>query len=386
MRSRFLLNVVCLLFSFIFTQNTITFGEDSVFKNQFKSNLELGSSWSGTNKVEEDEGIFVLKGSQGKLEYHHQLKEFQLAFKFLIPEINKTVLRISLPSNGIASNGRSILFKKDHVVLKESKLKQKYEYKQKGNETSWVSVEMKILNEVLTLTINGHKSIYQLKSEQSGRLSIGWLNSSKSNIKIKNLELSETEYKSLFNGMDFTGWVGAGAPAEKCWKVENGILEGLRTKGPYLRSNQEYDDFSFRLEYKVEAGANSGVFIRVPANGKHHRKKMGEPAAGYEVQLLDDYAEKYKHLREYQFSASLYDVMGVNRLVGKRAGEWNSLEIICDTDRIITVHNGVKVVDAKMEEYPLMFLRNKKGFLGLQNHGGGVSLRNMRIGPPTIYE
>ena len=34
-----------------------------------------------------------------------------------------------------------------------------------------------------------------------------------------------------------------------------------------------------------------------------------------------------------------------------------------------------------VEAYPLLKLRKLKGFLGLQNHGGGVSFRNIRIGP-----
>ena len=45
-------------------------------------------------------------------------------------------------------------------------------------------------------------------------------------------------------------------------------------------------------------------------------------------------------------------------------------------------HNGVVIVDADVEAFPKLKERLAKGFLGLQNHGGGVWFRNIRLGPP----
>jgi hypothetical protein len=46
------------------------------------------------------------------------------------------------------------------------------------------------------------------------------------------------------------------------------------------------------------------------------------------------------------------------------------------------MHNGVVVVDAPVEKYPLLGLRSLSGFLGIQNHSSVVKYRHMRIGPP----
>jgi len=161
------------------------------------------------------------------------------------------------------------------------------------------------------------------------------------------------------------------------------VLVSRPGKGPWLRSAEQYGDFNLRFEYLVEPGANSGIYVRVPADGNHHRENSSLPAAGFEVQLLDDYAPKHANLKDYQHSGSVYDLAGPTDVVTRPAGEWNTLEINCHGQHVTTVHNGVVIVDIDEAGYPLLALRELKGFLGLQNHGGGVSFRNIRIGPPA---
>ncbi len=136
------------------------------------------------------------------------------------------------------------------------------------------------------------------------------------------------------------------------------------------------------LEYQVSPGANSGVYVRVGADGNHHRDNPTAPPAGFEVQILDDRAPRYAGLKDYQYSASLYDIAGAAPRVSKLAGEWNALEIDCAGAHVTIRHNGVRVVDAGPDRYPLLKLRNRRGFLGLQSHNGVVRFRNLRIGPP----
>src|SRR5439155_20553056 len=92
----------------------------------------------------------------------------------------------------------------------------------------------------------------------------------------------EPGFRPLFDGQSLAGWEGAGQPAEKCWKVEEGTIVCTGDKGPWLRSTEQFDDFNLRMEYKLKPGGNSGVFIRVPESGVHH----GD-GAGLEVQVLD---------------------------------------------------------------------------------------------------
>ncbi len=188
----------------------------------------------------------------------------------------------------------------------------------------------------------------------------------------------EPGYRPLFDGKSLAGWEGAGQPAEKCWKVEDGAIVCTGEKGPWLRSTEQFGDFNLRLEYKLKAAGNSGVYIRVPADGKHH----GD-GAGIEVQTLDDRNGKYRELKPYQFTGSLYAIAPATSHVGKDVGQWNSLEINCRGTKYHITHNGTLIVAADESAYPELAGRLTKGFLGLQNHSEEVWFRDIRIGPAS---
>lgn len=198
---------------------------------------------------------------------------------------------------------------------------------------------------------------------------------------IRKFDITELKHKTLFNGKDLTGWEGAGRPASLCWVVEDGVLVCQKKKGPWLRSTQTFGDFNLRLEYLVYENGNSGVYLRVPKGGKHHRDNDSQPPAGIEVQILDDGYGKKRKLKPYQYCGGVYDFDGPKKHVGRKPGEWNVLEINCHGQRYTTLHNGELIVDVSPATHPKLSLRNRKGFLGLQNHGGGVKFRNIRIGP-----
>lgn len=190
----------------------------------------------------------------------------------------------------------------------------------------------------------------------------------------KNIQVTEIGYQPLFNGSDLTGWEGAGQEASACWQVEEGLLMCTGKKGPWLRSKEQYADFNLRLEYKIKAAGNSGVYVRVPENGNHHGKD-----AGVEIQILDDFSPKYRGLKDYQFTGSVYAVAPAKEHVGREVGEWNSLEIDCMNRRYRITHNGVLIVDADVEAFPALAERLGSGYLGLQNHSEEVWYRNIRI-------
>jgi hypothetical protein len=198
---------------------------------------------------------------------------------------------------------------------------------------------------------------------------------------IRNVRVVEVGFESLFNGTDLTGWDGADGPAADCWTVDAGDLVCTGQKGPWLRSAQEYGDFNLRLEYLVSTGGNSGVYVRVPFDGNHHRDNDTQPPAGFEVQILDDAAPQYATLKDYQYSASVYDLCGAAPRVCRPAGEWNTLEINAIGQHITTWHNGQRVTDVTVESAPMLALRQTKGYLGLQNHSTMVRFRHVRIGP-----
>jgi hypothetical protein len=195
---------------------------------------------------------------------------------------------------------------------------------------------------------------------------------------LKEMYVTELGYRPLFDGQTLTGWEGGGGqPAERCWKVEQGLLICTGEKGPWLKSQQTYDDFDLRLEYRLRPGGNSGVYVRVPPDGRHH----GE-GAGIEVQILDDKADRYRSLKPYQYCGSLYALVPAARQVGRAPPRWNSLEIHCRGTRYHVWHNGVLVVAADEQVCPDLKTRLTSGYLGLQNHSEEVAFRHVRIGPP----
>jgi hypothetical protein len=246
----------------------------------------------------------------------------------------------------------------------------------------WNAFDLRVVGETVALRINDRPAyaVGGLK-ERQGHVGFQIEVPKGGRFLIRNVRIVELGYEPLFNGRDLSGWIGAGAPAEKCWRVEDGLLVCTGEKGPWLRSEKEYGDFHLRLEYLVSPGGNSGVYVRVPENGNHHRDNDTLPPAGFEVQVLDDAADQYRTLKAYQYSASVYDIGGADPRVSRPAGEWNTLEILCQGQHVTTVHNGVKVVDVDAETHPLLALRQTRGYLGLQNHSTVVKFRHLRIGP-----
>ena len=165
-----------------------------------------------------------------------------------------------------------------------------------------------------------------------------------------------------------------GSDAALCWKVEDELLQCTGAEGPWLRSRNQFGDFELRLEYRVREGGNSGVYVRVPADGNHR-----DAGAGVEVQILDDSSPRYRDLQPYQFSASLYAIAPAAPRSARPAGTWNSLDIRCCGDRYTISHNGQVVLDVSQRDYPELAQRLTNGFLGLQNHSETVWFRHLRI-------
>ena len=88
----------------------------------------------------------------------------------------------------------------------------------------------------------------------------------------RNIQITELGYHSLLGasdlkGADGYGWEPGTGDAAPNWKLANGVLACTGERGPWLRSLKQYGDFNLRLEYKLQPGGNSGVYVRVPHDG-----------------------------------------------------------------------------------------------------------------------
>jgi hypothetical protein len=244
----------------------------------------------------------------------------------------------------------------------------------------WNGLRLKVAGNSAELLVNG-QSCWKIDDlpRRTGWLEFRSSPEASGHLSLREIRIVEANHRSLFNGTDLSCWEGAGSGASECWDVRDGMLFCTGKRGPWLRSMEEFDDFNLRLEYKLRPGGNSGVYVRVPANGNHH----GE-GAGIEVQILDDGAERYKSLKPYQYCGSLYAIVAAEPRVSRPAGAWNTLEIDCRQTAYRVVHNGIEVVNATAEQASELARRRVSGYLGLQNHSEEVDFRHLRIGPSML--
>ena len=356
---------------------------------EFRADLFDGKSlqgWTVENGCEADvqDGCILLKAGDGWLRTDHTYRDFLLHLEWKALQAERydagVYLRASREGAPFPKTGYQVNMQQG----KEGNIGNLPGAASTGlvKPGAWNTFDIEVIGENVAVSING-KPAYKVGGLKhlEGHIGLQIEVPKGGQFLVRNIRVTEIGYRSLFNGKDFAGWEGAGQPAETCWEARDGVLTVTQAKGPWLRSVEEFGDFNLRFDYLVAPGANSGVYVRVPKDGNHHRDNDTKPPAGFEVQILDDAAPKYAKLKDYQYSGSVYDIAGARERVSKPAGEWNTLEINCRGQHVSTTHNGVVIVDVDPEQFPLIKLREVKGFLGLQNHGGGVSFRNLRIGP-----
>ena len=179
---------------------------------------------------------------------------------------------------------------------------------------------------------------------------------------------------------DLSAWQGAGGSI-KAWSVENGVLkcDGSRGKdhAKWIATKQKYDDFDLSLEFNVAEASNSGVFLRAPLAGNPAR-------TGLEVQLFDNDAPKYKVKPVAVHTGAIWNVAPPSKDMHKKAGQWQTLRIVCVGRYCGVWHNGQQVVSVNLDDYPELApkfpgLLRTDGYIGLQNHGAPFAFRNVRI-------
>ncbi len=192
-------------------------------------------------------------------------------------------------------------------------------------------------------------------------------------------------FVSLFDGKSLEGWQrysssGEKVPArESAFSVRDGTIYcSGRGRDYWLSPRRMYRDFVLRMQYKIGKGANSGIFLRAPGTAR--------PAyTGFEVQIIDDFGQEPTN----HTSGAIYDVLTPMRNMSRKPGEWNDVEITCNGSHVIVVWNGFKVIDANFSQLTepigkFDFAYSKmprQGRIGVQNHGGELWFRSVRIKP-----
>lgn len=204
--------------------------------------------------------------------------------------------------------------------------------------------------------------------------------------------LSKSEKKKgwilLFNGTDFSGWTTpSGNQVTKGWEASGGSLSTIKGgKGGDIVTKDEYDNFIFTLQYKLEPACNSGVkyFYTRYTNGGN---------LGLEFQLLDDELAEDNKLNNH-LCGSLYDILAPQKKPKiNPPGQWNTIKIVSKDKKVEHWINGKLVLkftrgDASFTQAVSKSKFNKvvpafgtvpKGKILLQEHGGVIAFKNIKI-------
>ena len=193
-------------------------------------------------------------------------------------------------------------------------------------------------------------------------------------------------WRLLFDGKTTAGWRAYGAGTMPAgWQVVDGVLTRVSAAADII-TKEQFGDFELTLEWAGEGG-NSGIFYRAVEGLEwiYH----GAP----EYQVLDD-ARHRDGRSELTSAGANYSLYPGPRGVVKPAGEWNTTRIIARGPHVEHWLNGQKVVEyeqgsadwarrvaaAKFAAWPA-YGKAMRGHIGLQEHGGRVEFRNLKIRP-----
>lgn len=206
--------------------------------------------------------------------------------------------------------------------------------------------------------------------------------------------LTEKEKKEgwtlLFDGVSMKGWRSFKNRPNEGWDVQNGELyckdAAVKSRADLVTENQ-FENFELQIDWKIAPQKNSGIIYLVT------EENNATYESGPEYQLIDDlgYPEK---LQDKQLSGANYDMHAPSAKVSKPAGEYNHTKIVVNKGHVEHWLNGTKVVDyhlwspewEKLKENSKWkdvkaYGKAKKGHIALQDHGGGVYFKNIKLKP-----
>lgn len=168
------------------------------------------------------------------------------------------------------------------------------------------------------------------------------------------------------------------------WQFKYGVL--TRKGGGSIWTKKQFGDFVLNLQFKLEKGTNSGIFIRT-ADIKNPVQ------TGIEVQLLDSYGKTAPGKHD---CGAIYDCLAPSKNMTKKPGQWNRMTITAKANQIKVVMNGQQIInmdlnqwtepgknpDGTKNKYKTAYKDMPRiGHIGFQDHGKPVWFRNIKIKP-----
>ena len=160
----------------------------------------------------------------------------------------------------------------------------------------------------------------------------------------------------LFDGASLAGW---SPRLDGRWEVAEGTISPVQGAGRgFLATTAHYANFRLTVDFWIDDTANSGVFLRCPAEGPISQGNA------FEVNIFDPH--------ETWPTGSINEIAKIQTMP-HTTGRWNTFEITAERDHLIVKLNGETTVDARSD-------RHERGPIALQyNASGQVRFRNIKI-------
>ena len=259
----------------------------------------------------------------------------------------------------------------------------------------WNQLQITMVGEIVWVSLNGHVTVDGVRMEnywdrsrplpKQGPLQ---LQTHGGEIRFRNLtvrEISSHEadgllasrdagaYVSAFDGATWAGWQGA----TDNYEIADGVIRCKKGKGGTLFTQDQFADFSVRFHFQLPPGGNNGLAMRYPGKGD-------TAYTGFELQVLDNTAEKYKNLKPWQFHGSAYGLQAAHRGYQRPVGEWNYQQVTMRGSRVQVELNGYRILDADLSKLESQLKNatgkdNPSGYFGFAGHNDPVAFANIRI-------
>jgi hypothetical protein len=189
-------------------------------------------------------------------------------------------------------------------------------------------------------------------------------------------QAGEKDWVNLLEGGDLSKyWTTTGN-----WKLDkDGTValvpregeKGWQRYDAYLWCKRQYKDFDADFEYKVDKSGNSGFYF--------HVGDLKQPvSSGIEVQIYDSPSKKPGAPLTDHDSGGIIPGIPPTKNACKPAGEWNRMQITCKNGKVTVLLNGELVNDIPLD-HPRIKDRPPTGYIGFQDHGLPLWLRNIRV-------
>jgi hypothetical protein len=207
----------------------------------------------------------------------------------------------------------------------------------------------------------------------------------------------DSGWVSLFDGKTTTGWHNYGkTTVGSAWKIADGAIYLDTTKkagwqtidGGDIVTNDEFENFHLKLEWKIAPDGNSGIIFYVHEDTTKYKYVW---QTGPEMQVLDNTGHADSKITKHR-AGDLYDLISCSKETVKPVGEWNLAEVVANNGKLDFFLNGTNVVSttmwdsswkamvaaSKFKAWP-DFGTYKKGHIALQDHGNTVWYRNIMV-------